>query len=366
VAARFVQGAASAAFVPASLALVTAVYPDRHARSRALGVYGAMASVGFVVGMVGGGFVTALAGWRWIFLGLVPVSAAAAIAGVRLPASADVSRDTSRPRLLAGLVLVGSLCLTVTGLSGALSLGVGMAAVAAGVGMIIALVRHERGNPDALVPWDVVGSRVVAVPNLALTLQSMVGIAWLYLLTLAFQAVRGADPIRAGLLFAPMTLGSIVAAVFAARIVTALGTGRAAVLGLGGVVLGVLVMLVGVPAERSVVVLIVGSVLGESGFMISNVGLTLAATSALPSDRGALAAALINSAAQLGGALGLALTGGVITAVLASGAALETGLQAGLFACVLFGIGAAGLASMLAPNDHRVHSATGPTRLRGG
>ena len=65
--------------------------------------------------------------------------------------------------------------------------------------------------------------RDVVVPNAAIALQSMVGVAWLYVLTLYFQEVLGHGPLAAGLLFAPMTGVSLIAAPVAGRLATVLG-----------------------------------------------------------------------------------------------------------------------------------------------
>jgi MFS family permease len=70
---RIIQGLGAAAFVPSSLSLLTANFAAGSARSRALAAYGAMAGLGFVVGMVGGGVITELLGWRWIFLLNIPI-----------------------------------------------------------------------------------------------------------------------------------------------------------------------------------------------------------------------------------------------------------------------------------------------------
>jgi MFS family permease len=72
VAARFLQGIGAAAFVPASLSLLTAIFAEGEERNRAIGVYGAMAALGFVVGMVGGGVITEFLGWRWVLFVNVP------------------------------------------------------------------------------------------------------------------------------------------------------------------------------------------------------------------------------------------------------------------------------------------------------
>jgi MFS family permease len=77
----------------------------------------------------------------------------------------------------------------------------------------------------------VAGSGVLA-PNGAVLLQSMLGVAWLYLLTFYFQDVRGVDPLVSGLWFAPMTVASVIGAVVAGRATVWVGTRATAMAGL--------------------------------------------------------------------------------------------------------------------------------------
>src|SRR5215207_5747853 len=81
---RGVQGLGAAAFVPASLSLLTVTFTEEDERNRAVGFYGAMAALGFVVGMVGGGVITELWGWRWVFLINVPIALATLLPSCRL------------------------------------------------------------------------------------------------------------------------------------------------------------------------------------------------------------------------------------------------------------------------------------------
>src|SRR5215208_5358581 len=73
ISARILQGVGAAAFVPTSLSLLTAIFAEGEERNRAIGFYGAMAALGFVIGMVGGGIITEFLGWRWILFVNVPV-----------------------------------------------------------------------------------------------------------------------------------------------------------------------------------------------------------------------------------------------------------------------------------------------------
>src|SRR5918999_3071002 len=97
VVARFLQGVGAAALVPSSLSLLTAIFAEGEERNRAIGVYGAMAALGFVVGMVGGGVITEFLGWRWVMFVNVPVALAALAPA---PAAIPESRDEGAPRAL--------------------------------------------------------------------------------------------------------------------------------------------------------------------------------------------------------------------------------------------------------------------------
>jgi MFS family permease len=91
------QGVGAAAFVPASLSLLTSIFVGGEERNRAVGVYGTMAALGFVVGMVGGGVITPLLGWRWVLFVNVPVALVALLA---TPTAVPESRGEVVPRVL--------------------------------------------------------------------------------------------------------------------------------------------------------------------------------------------------------------------------------------------------------------------------
>jgi EmrB/QacA subfamily drug resistance transporter len=344
--ARFIQGVGAAALVPASLSLLTAIFAEGQERNHAIGIYGAMAALGFVVGMVGGGVITEFLGWRWVLFVNVPVALAALVPA---PAALPERRNERAPRSLdvagaltatsgLGLLIYAISEVPENGWTSIVTLGFGTL----GTLLMACFVVAEHRSSAPLVPLGVLKKPAVVVPNAAIFLQSMVGIAWLYVLTLYLQEVLGYSALTAGLLFIPMTLASVVAAPVAGRLATRVGLRMTASSGLTLVAVGLLLM-TPMSVGGGLVFVLCGMVIGEIGFMFSNVPLTIAGSGGT-GERG-LAAGLLNTSIQLGNAWGL---GVVATVVAAASAALggeaggsETlvgGLRWGLYACLGFAV----------------------------
>jgi predicted MFS family arabinose efflux permease len=235
----------------------------------------------------------------------VPVTLAALLLA---PAAIPESRNERAPRSLdlAGALTaasgLASLIYAVSevpesGWTSTVTLGFGTS----GVLLLTLFVVAERRSSAPLVHLGVLGERAVVAPNAAIFLQPMVGIAWLYGLTLHFQEVLGHGPLTAGLLFTPMTLASVVAAPVAGRLATRLGVRTTASSGLALVAVGLLLM---TPMSESggLPIVLSGTVIGEAGFMLSNVPLTIAGSGSAGEGERGLAAGLLNTSIQLGNA----------------------------------------------------------------
>jgi predicted MFS family arabinose efflux permease len=210
--------------------------------------------------------------------------------------------------------------------------------------LISCFVVTELRSSAPLVPLGVLKKPSVIVPNAAIFLQSMVGIAWLYVLTLYLQEVLGHGALTAGLLFIPMTLASVIAAPVAGRLATRLGVRTTASLGLALVAVGLLLM-PPMSVGGGLAFVLLGMVIGEGGFMLSNVPLTIVGSGSAGEDERGLAAGLLNTSMQLGNAWGLGVVATVVAAASAapggesSGSeALVSGLRWGLYACVGFAV----------------------------
>jgi EmrB/QacA subfamily drug resistance transporter len=348
VCARSIQGVGAAALVPASLSLLTVIFAEEEERNRAIGIYGAMAALGFVVGMVGGGVITEFLGWRWVLFVNVPVALAALVPA---PAAIPESRNERATRsldLAGALTATSGLGLLIYPISEVPENG-WMSTATLGFGTLVMLffacfVVAERRSSAPLVPLGVLKKPAVVVPNAAIFLQSMVGIAWLYVLTLYLQEVLGHSALTAGLLFIPMTLASVVAAPLAGRLATKLGVRTTAALGLALVAVGLLLM-TPMSVRGGLLFVLFGMVIGEGGFMLSNVPLTIVGSGSAGEDERGLAAGLLNTSIQFGNAWGLGVVATVVAAASAAlggeaggSEALVGGLRWGLYACVGFAV----------------------------
>ncbi len=102
IAARVVQGAGAAIVAPAALSLITTGFPEGPERTRAIGLYGAVSSVGFVAGQVLGGVLVQFTSWRAVFLvnvpvGLIAAALSPAILGAAKTATAKTEAKQRRP-----------------------------------------------------------------------------------------------------------------------------------------------------------------------------------------------------------------------------------------------------------------------------
>jgi len=341
IAARAVQGVGAAAMLPASLAMVAALYPGARERSRALGIWGGIATVGFAAGPLVGGAVITASGWPAIFWINVPATAlvggAIAVLG---------PRDQPRPRPIhpAGTTL-GILALaTLTSgiieagdrrpLNAAVLLAVG---VAAG-GMF---VRHERGSAHPLVPATLLRRPAYSWGLTTGFLFNFGMYGALLCVSLLLQGTFGYSALAGGLAVLPMALVVSVGATSSGFLAAAIGPRRPMVIGFCCAAIGSLVMVWGGLA-RSPALVIVG-LAGVGLCSLAMPAMTSVTLSAAPGEHAGLASGSLNTARQVGGAVGVALLGAAFNAGGARG-----GFTAALVVAALVcgaGVGSSSLAA---------------------
>jgi len=351
IAARVVQGAGAALAAPCALSLLATTFPAGPARTRALGVYGAMGGLGSVAGLLLGGALTEYLSWRWVLFINVPIAVLVLIGtGVLVPG--DTERGSlDVPGAIAATLGIGSLIYALTrgGTDGWDDAGT-LASFAAGAVLLAAFGLIERRSRAPMVPARVMRDRNRAGANAVLLLLGAGMLAMFYLLTLYMQVVRGYSATRTGLAYLPFVVGVGVAAgglgprllgAIPARIVIAAGMLLCAA-GLAWYVARL------TPASNYFAVMLPAMLAGGTGTGLTFVGCTTTGMQGVPPRDSGVAAGLLNTSVQTGNALGLAGLAAIASAVTRSrlpghavAAALTDGYVAGLLAgAVLFAVGA--------------------------
>jgi EmrB/QacA subfamily drug resistance transporter len=319
IVARAVQGLGGAVIAPASLSIITTTFSEGAARNRAVGIWGAMGGAGGAAGVLLGGIITDVVGWRWILFINVPIAVGAAILTTRLVAE---GRDTGRARrfdfpgafaatLGLTVLVLGIVRTDVTGWGAAPTL----ALIVAGLVLLLGFLGIEgRWAKSPLMPLRIYRSRTLSSSNLVVLLIGGATFGMWFFLSLYLQQVLGYTPIRAGLAFLPMTLCIAGGSALASRLVTRIGPRPLLISGMVAQTIGLLLFTRLTASGSYASDVLVPSILVAVGIGLSFVPATISAVAGVRSDEAGLASGLVNTSRLFGGALGLAVLAALATA----------------------------------------------------
>jgi len=313
VVARFVQGVAGAATSAVVLGMIVTMFPHPREQAKAIGVYGFVASAGGSVGLLLGGLLTQTINWHWIFFINIPIGVVTGILAARLVDNDEGLGLTGGADVPGAVLITSSLMVGVfTIVKPAAEDGWGstnaLLFAALSLVLLVAFIWREATARNPLIPLRIFRSRNVSGANSvqALLVAGMFGL--FFLGSLYMQRVLGYDALEIGLAFLPATLVmGTLSLRFSEPIITRFGARNALIPGL--ILIGAgLALFSRAPVDgtylRDVlpVMLIMGLGIGVSFPSL----MTLAMSGATPEDAG-LASGLVNTSAQVGGALGLAV-----------------------------------------------------------
>ena len=308
---RGLQGLGGALLSPAALSIITTTFTDHSERTKALGVWSAIAAGGGAVGLILGGALTQLASWEWIFIVNVPVGVATVLATLRyVPESrADLKHRTFD---LAGAVTVtAGLVVLVYAIVKAQSFGWGSARtiglIAAALVLLAAFVAIEGRSVAPLIRLSIFRVKTLTVADVVLLLVASGLFGMFFFASLYVQDILGYSPLQAGLAFLPVTGGIIVGAGIAQPLVKRVGVRNVALIGIVLATIG-MVVLSQVPVHGTYAGNLLPGLLPMSiGMGLVFVPITLMATGGVDANDAGLASGLFNTAQQVGGSLGLAI-----------------------------------------------------------
>jgi EmrB/QacA subfamily drug resistance transporter len=313
IAARFVQGIGGAMTSAVILGMIVTMFPEPKEQARAIGAFAFVASAGGAIGLLAGGVLTQTINWHWIFFVNVPFGIVTGLFALRL-----VERDGGAG-LGSGTDVIGALTVTA-----ALMLGVyaivepaarygwtdpaTLAFGAASVTLLAVFVVHELRTAQPLVPMRIFRSRNVVGANL-IQVAGAAGMFGIFFLgSLYLKGVLGYNALGIGLAFLPTTvLMGALSVRYTEPLVSRFGARPVVITGLALITAG-LVLFTRAPVDGQYLrdVLPVVSLLGIGAGLAFPSLMTLAMSGVTGADAG-LASGLVNTTAQVGSALGLAV-----------------------------------------------------------
>jgi EmrB/QacA subfamily drug resistance transporter len=313
VAARFIQGIGGAMTSAVILGMIVTMFPEPREQAKAIGVYAFVASAGGSVGLLAGGVLTQSINWHWIFFINIPIGIATGFFAARL-----IERDKGIG-FGGGADIPGAVLITTSLMLGVYTIvkpaaeygwGSGRALGLAALSLLLlgAFVLREARAANPLMPLRIFRSRNVSGANAvqALSVAGMFGP--FFLGSLYLQRVLGYDALQIGFAFLPTTIVmGTLSLRYSERLVMRFGARTTLLPGLA-----IIAVAVGVFAQAPVGgsyvqhVLPVMILLGAGAGIAFPALMSLAMSGATPADAG-LASGLVNTSAQVGGALGLAV-----------------------------------------------------------
>ncbi|MBK3574355.1 MFS transporter [Streptomyces sp. MBT65] len=308
IGARILQGVGAALAAPSALALITTTFPAGRPRNRAMGVYAAMGGLGATVGLLLGGLLTDVLDWRWVFFVNIPIGLAV-LAGTRSLVEAE--RHPGRLDVPGAVTGTGGLISLVYGITRGGEHGwtdgltLGCFAVAAV--LLAAFLFLQARTPDPMMPLRLFKDRNRWGSYATMLFIGSGMFAFFYFLTLYMQLILGYSPIRTGFAYLPFSFGMAAAAGISSKLVAHIAPRLIAAPGLLVAAVGMFWFATLEPDSSYAGHLMPAMFVTALGLGMSFVPMTLGAVSGVAHQDTGIASALLNTAQQIGGALGLAV-----------------------------------------------------------
>ncbi|MFW6694784.1 MFS transporter [Streptomyces sp. MAR4 CNX-425] len=331
IAARAAQGLGSALIAPSALSLLTSTFPEGPQRNKALGVWGSLAGIASIAGVILGGLLADGPGWEWIFYLNVPVGVAAALTAPRIvPESRGAAQERHRPfDIFGALTLTSGLLLLIFTLGEATRAGWAtgrtLGGLAGAAALLAAFVAIESRAAAPIMPLGFVRKKTIRTANIAAVLVFGTFSALFFFASIFMQQVYGYSPLTAGFAYLPLAVAVAAGAAVASGLLAKLAARTVLMTGLALAVTGLLLMRRAPAGGSYAADLLTPFVLLGLGCGMVYVTLQIAAFAGVNEAEAGVGAGLINTSQEAGGALGLA----VITTIAFSGLSDDLAAAAG-------------------------------------
>src|SRR3954463_8877616 len=371
IAARFIQGIAGAMTSAVILGMIVTMFPEPREQAKAIGVYGFVASAGGSVGLLAGGVLTESINWHWIFFVNVPIGVVTAVLATRFVDAdqglgARAGADVPGALLITGALMSGVFTIVDSSIPKALGAVVSVA-------LLVGFIVREATARTPLMPLRIFKLRNVSGANVVQTLGTAGMFGMFFLGSLYLQGTLGYGALEIGLAFLPVcVVMGVLSLRYSETLITRFGARACVLVGLGIIALA-LVLFAQAPVHGSYLrdVLPATTLMGLGAGACFPALMGLAMQGVAPEEAG-LASGLVNTTAEAGGALGLAVLATLSTAraghLLAAGKPTAVAMTGGYHLAFLVGAGlvvaaiVVGAVMLRTPRRARVESAAITTR----
>ncbi len=312
IAARAVQGTGAAIVSPAALSIIATTFTEGAERNRALGVWGAVAGAGGAAGVLLGGVLTSGLSWRWVLFVNVPIGVLCALLAPRVLTESHAEAETRNFDIPGAVTVTAGLALLVYALVNAVNVGWGstetVLLIAGAIVLLATFLAIELRSRAPLMPFSIFRLRTLRGADTVALLIGMSLFSMFFFVSLYMQQVLHYSALKAGVSYLPLAVGIILSAGAASAGVTRFGYKPVLLTGLLFIA-GGLFWFSRVPGTGgSFSANVLGpSLLAAIGLGLSFVPVTIAAVTGTKPHEAGLASGLVNTAQQVGGALGLAI-----------------------------------------------------------
>lgn len=327
IALRAVTGLGAAFIMPGTLSILANTFRDPRERQRAIAIWAGFAGLGGAIGPVVSGLLLEHYSWGSVFMISVVIAVVSLLAGAYLlPNSSDPHEAILDPLgVLLAVAAVGALLYGIiegpdNGWTAAVTLGT----IGAGVVFLIAFVMWELRNPNPMLDVRLFGNRSFSVGSTTIMLQYFAAFGLFFAMAQYLQIAHGYSPLEAGLAGLPIGITSMIGAPMSATFVRRFG--HRGVVGVGLIISASgLTLLSTATPTTSLAVLLVGFCLLGLGSGQSTAPSTTLIMTAVPRSKAGVGSAVNDLSRELGGALGVAVLGSVISSVYRSNIAGHVG-----------------------------------------
>jgi EmrB/QacA subfamily drug resistance transporter len=314
---RAFMGIGGALIMPATLSILINVFRDPVERGRAIAIWAGFSGLGVAIGPITGGFLLEHFSWSSVFWVNIPIGITALLLGAFLvPTSRDPNQGRIDPlgALLSFVGLASLLFGIIEGPSKGWTDSLVVGAFVLSVVTLVAFLAWELHTPHPMLDLTVFKNPRFSAGSGTITIVFFAMFGSMLLMTQYWQLVHGYSPLEAGIRLLPYAATMMVVAPLSARFVERLGTKRVVLIGLSLVIAGLL-LLSTIAADSPYPMVIAFFMVMAAGMGMTMAPATEAVMGSLPRAKAGIGSAINDTTRQVGGALGVAVIGTIVSSV---------------------------------------------------